>query len=191
MCVCVCVCVSCSVASDSLWLHGLLPAWLPCPRNSPGKNTGVGNHSFLQEIFLTQVSNSHLLHCRQIFLQSEPTGKPILNVAVYICQPQSPNSSHCLPFPPWHLYVYSLHLCLYFCFAKGLICCIFLDSAYDTYVIHILFFWFASLCMAVPKPSHVFVNGSILFFLWLSNIHYIYLYVCATSSLSIPLLMDI
>ena len=100
MCVCVCLCVSCSVASDSLWLHGLLPAWLPCPRNSPGKNTGVGNHSFLQEIFLTQVSNSHLLHCRQIFLQSEPTGKPILNVAVYICQPQSPNSSHCLPFSP-------------------------------------------------------------------------------------------
>ena len=33
---------------------------------SPGKNTGVGSHSFLQEIFLTQGSNPGLLHCWQI-----------------------------------------------------------------------------------------------------------------------------
>ena len=30
------------------------------------KNAGVGSHSLLQEIFLTQGSNSGLLHCRQI-----------------------------------------------------------------------------------------------------------------------------
>ena len=35
-------------------------------RNSPDKNTGMGNHSLLQEIFLTQGSNPGLLHGRQI-----------------------------------------------------------------------------------------------------------------------------
>ena len=36
-----CVCVSHSVVSDSLRPHGLWPARLLCPWNSPGKNTGV------------------------------------------------------------------------------------------------------------------------------------------------------
>ena len=39
------------------------------PWNFPGKNTGVGCHSLLQDIFRTQGSNPHLLcllHCRQI-----------------------------------------------------------------------------------------------------------------------------
>ena len=36
------VCVTCSVVSDSLWSHGLLPSRLLCPWNSPGKNAGVG-----------------------------------------------------------------------------------------------------------------------------------------------------
>ena len=34
--------------------------------DSPGKNTEVGCHALLQGIFLTQGSNLHLLHCRQI-----------------------------------------------------------------------------------------------------------------------------
>ena len=34
--------------------------------NSPGQNTGVGNHSLLQGIFPTQGSNSGLPYCRQI-----------------------------------------------------------------------------------------------------------------------------
>ena len=42
------------------------PARIPCPLNSPGKNTGVGCHSLLQGIFPTQGSNPSLLHCRQI-----------------------------------------------------------------------------------------------------------------------------
>ena len=45
--------------SHSLPPHGCL--W-----NSPGKNNGVGCHSLLQGIFLTQGSNLGLLHCRQI-----------------------------------------------------------------------------------------------------------------------------
>jgi len=36
------------------------------PRDSPGKNTGMGHHFLLQVIFLTQGSNSGLLNCRQI-----------------------------------------------------------------------------------------------------------------------------
>ena len=42
----------------------------------PGKNTGMGSHSLLQGIFLTQGSNLGLLHCRQI-LYHEPPGKPL------------------------------------------------------------------------------------------------------------------
>jgi len=45
------------------------PIRLLCPRGSPGKNTGVDCHFFLQQIFPTQESNLHLLrllHCRRI-----------------------------------------------------------------------------------------------------------------------------
>ena len=41
--------------------HGLQPTGLLCPWDSPGKNTGVGGHSLLHGIFLTQGSNSSLL----------------------------------------------------------------------------------------------------------------------------------
>ena len=40
----------------------LVSANLLCPWDSPGKNTGVGCHSLLQGIFLTQGSNLCLLH---------------------------------------------------------------------------------------------------------------------------------
>ena len=43
-----CVCVSHSVLSNSLWPHGLQPARIIHPWNSPGKNTGVGCHFLLQ-----------------------------------------------------------------------------------------------------------------------------------------------
>ena len=33
--------------------HGLWPTRLPCPWDSPGKNTGVGCHALLQGISLT------------------------------------------------------------------------------------------------------------------------------------------
>ena len=51
------------------------PARPLCPWNFPGKNTGVGGHSLLQGIFLTQGSNPGLLHCRQILYFWAP-GKP-------------------------------------------------------------------------------------------------------------------
>ena len=55
-----------SVVSDSLRPHGLQPARLLCPWNSPGKNPGVRSHSLLQGTFPTQGSNPGLLHWRQI-----------------------------------------------------------------------------------------------------------------------------
>ena len=59
-------CVSHSVISDYLWSHGLQPSRLLCPRDSPGKNTGVGCYSFLHGTFPTQWWNLSLLPCRQI-----------------------------------------------------------------------------------------------------------------------------
>ena len=61
------VCVSCSFMSNSLRPQELQPTKFLCPWNSPDKNTGVGSHSLLQGIFLTQRLNLGLLHCRQIF----------------------------------------------------------------------------------------------------------------------------
>ena len=62
----------------------------PPPRDSPGKNTGVGCHALLQRIFLTQGSNPGLPHCRQILSHqgslyiiihlSKPTGCATLKV---------------------------------------------------------------------------------------------------------------
>ena len=40
-----------SVVSDSLRPHGLQPTSLLGPWDSPGKNTGVGQHSLLQGVF--------------------------------------------------------------------------------------------------------------------------------------------
>ena len=56
--------------------HGLEPARLLCPWDSPGKNTAVGCHFLLQGIFLTQGSNPGLLHCRQILYQLSYEGIP-------------------------------------------------------------------------------------------------------------------
>ena len=56
VCVCVLVAQSCLTLCDPT----------NYPWESPGKNTGVDCRSLLQRIFLTQGSNSGLLHCRQL-----------------------------------------------------------------------------------------------------------------------------
>ena len=48
--------------SHSLQPHGPYPTRLLCPWDSPGKKTGVGSHTLLQGIFLTQGSSPRLLH---------------------------------------------------------------------------------------------------------------------------------
>ena len=65
---------SCSVVSNSLWLHGLYSPW-----NSSGQNTGVGSLSLLQGIFPNQRSNPGLPHCRRIIYQLSHKGSPCLN----------------------------------------------------------------------------------------------------------------
>ena len=60
--------------------HGLEPARLLLPGHSPGKNTGVGCHAFLQGIFLTQGLNSglsHLLCWQKGSIPLAPPGKPL------------------------------------------------------------------------------------------------------------------
>ena len=49
-----------SVVSGSFWPLGLQPTRLPCPWDSPGKNTGVDSHCLLLGIFLIQCLS--LLH---------------------------------------------------------------------------------------------------------------------------------
>ena len=45
---CCCCCYVASVVSDSVWPHRRQPTRLSRPWDSPGKNTGVGCHFFLQ-----------------------------------------------------------------------------------------------------------------------------------------------
>ena len=64
---------------DSLGPLRLQPARLLCPRDSPGKNTGVGCHALLQGMFPSQGSNLpllHLLHWQVGSLPLAPPGKP-------------------------------------------------------------------------------------------------------------------
>ena len=65
--------------SNSLQSFGLKLARLLCPRDSPGKNTGVGCYFLLQGIFPTQESNLSLLsllHCTQILYPLNHQGSP-------------------------------------------------------------------------------------------------------------------
>ena len=62
------------VMSGSLQPHGLQPARLLCPWNSPAKNTGVGSPSFLQGIFPTQGSNPCFLCFLHWQVDSLPLG---------------------------------------------------------------------------------------------------------------------
>ena len=75
---------ACSVTKPCLTLrpHGLQPIKVPCPWNSPDKNTWVCCHFFLQRIFLTQGSNPpllcllHLLRWQAVSLSLGHLGSP-------------------------------------------------------------------------------------------------------------------
>ena len=54
-----------------------VPHQVLCPWDFPGKNAGVGCHSFLQEIFPTQGLNLYLLHRQaDFFLPLSHQGSP-------------------------------------------------------------------------------------------------------------------
>ena len=67
---------ACSVMSDSSRPHGLQPARLPGPWDSPGNNTGVGCHALLQGIFPTHGLNPGLPHCSQVLYHLSYLGNP-------------------------------------------------------------------------------------------------------------------
>ena len=69
------VCVSCSVVSDSLTPHGLQPARLLYPWDSPGKNIGVGCCILLQGIFVTPGIETRSFALQTNSLPSQPPGK--------------------------------------------------------------------------------------------------------------------
>jgi len=71
-----CWCSVASFMSNSLKSHGPWPARLLCPWNSPGKNAGFGCHDLFQGIFLTQGSNSCLLHLLNWKVGSLPLVSP-------------------------------------------------------------------------------------------------------------------
>ena len=81
--------------------HGLQPTRLLCPRDFPGKNTGVGCHFLLQEIFPTRGWNLGLPHCRQTLYRLSHQGslgatqvvKPILYPYPGIRSRRSPTQS--------------------------------------------------------------------------------------------------
>ena len=89
---------SLSVASNSLWPHGLYRPW-----NSPGQNTGVGSLSLLQGIFPTQESNpaSCIVH-GFFFYQLSHKGSPrILEWVAYSffsgsCKPRNGTGVSCI-----------------------------------------------------------------------------------------------
>ena len=76
---------TCSVVSDSAtpWM---VAHQTPLSMGFSGKNSGVGCHFLLQEIFLTQGSNLRLLcllHCRRILYTVSPWGSSLCQLSVY------------------------------------------------------------------------------------------------------------
>ena len=74
---------SCSVVSDFCDPLGLWPTRLLCPRDFPGKNTGVSCQSLLQGIFLTQGSNLCLLHWQADSLPLSHQASPYFRLHFY------------------------------------------------------------------------------------------------------------
>ena len=60
--------------------------------DSPGKNTGVGCHAFLQGVFPTQVSKPGPPHCRWILCKLSHQGSP--RTLEWVAYPFSRGSSH-------------------------------------------------------------------------------------------------
>ena len=108
-------CLGAKLCPSLLQPHGLQPARLLCPWDSPGKNTGVGCHALLQGIFPSQGLNPCLLPCRWIlnhwaswdaiapiipFLAGEGSSEPCLAAGV-----SSPSKEQLFGVSwPWHFW---------------------------------------------------------------------------------------
>ena len=78
---CVCVSVSCLVVSDSLQAHRLQPTRPLHPWDSPGKNTGVGCHSFSKRNYRKKESEV-IQSCRTLCdaIDCSPPGSSIYGI---------------------------------------------------------------------------------------------------------------
>ena len=75
---------------------------------------------------------------------------------MYLCQSQSPNSSHLTSFPP-DIHTFILYMSLYFCFVNKIICTIFLDY----HIISILKIWKLKKLNNIAKVT-VWINTNVL-----------------------------
>ena len=99
-----------------------------CPWESPGKNTGVGCHTLLQGLFLTQGSNPHLLyllHWQTCSLLLAPPGKPesvvswtetttvpfVSTNSTPVNQDCSATSTNCIFYFPYFMMLWHLRPC--------------------------------------------------------------------------------
>ena len=93
MCVCVCVCVC--ILNHFSHVQLFVTLWSPPGSSvhflSPGKNSGVGCHALLQQIFPTQGSNPGLLHCKQILYHLSHQESP--GILEWVAYPFSRGSS--------------------------------------------------------------------------------------------------
>ena len=106
-----------SLATPWVTVHGTVhETVLYSPWNSPGQNTGVGNLSLLQGIFLTHGLNPSLPHCKWILYQLSYQGSQSLKNRL------SDSISRIIlsKFLYWCINVVSTYLwvvrCMWFCF---------------------------------------------------------------------------
>ena len=91
LCCCCCCCSVVSVVSDSVRPHRRQPTRLPHPRDSPGKNTGVGCHSLFQ--------------CMKVKRESEVAQSCLTRSDPMDCSiPDFPDLHHPLEFAQIHLH---------------------------------------------------------------------------------------
>ena len=123
--------------------------------DSPGKNTGVGCHALLQEIFPIQESSPGLPHCRRIFYHLSHQGSPRIlkwvacSFSRESSQPRNQTGVSCIAggfFTSWA--TREARKIAYPC-SKD---------------------WLVHLKLVKFRPIHVTANGIIWFFLWLGNI---------------------
>ena len=80
--------------SDSVQPHRRQPTRLPCPWDSPGKNTGVGSLSLLQQIFLTRTERDT---CIPLFIAA------LFTIARTWKQPRCPSTDEWIK-KLWYIY---------------------------------------------------------------------------------------
>ena len=113
------------------WFYGFSTQWY-----HKLHDLGQAHQLFQDFIIHIQKENGNIFLEFYLFIYLFSAGSYYLSslyILVYTCQSQSPNASHHHPQPPSTFspqcpYIWSLHLCLYFCLANRFICTIFVDS---------------------------------------------------------------